>query len=345
MKDSYTYETEADIIKDNFEFMLTSLLSVSSYWDLIRIKEDLTSNLSYNYIAGIDKYFPSRATCSKLSNSNPVGERAIKKVVAFFNLNLKPSIDYSDFTTVLLRRVNTEYKEKYHVDKWSRRNLLEYEQLQKFLGTYVIYYFNPHSSAEETDAIWMGILTLQRSKDSLTAKLVFAIHWDDFGKIYDRVHTISDLSRLYKKVKNETAHRVRLYEGPFTFTESNLTCSLHGIGDYENSRLTIAINPSWFTKAYSGNRPCSGGLGFMLCTDDGIFSNTLLKVGLINPELVNIVNPYDNKNPFPHMLVELLQFKTKHNARQIDMLQEEDHIWFTQVIVKNAKNPARYRES
>lgn len=335
---------ETDILKDNFEFMLTQL-SVSSYWDLIRIKEDLASNINYNYIAGINEYFPSRATCSKISNLSPVGMRAIKKIVTFFNLNLKPSTDYFEFTSVRFRQMNDIYRKQYSIDKWSRRNLLEYEQLQKFLGIYVLYYFNPHSSAEKSDSIWMGILTLERSKNSLIAKLIFAIHWDDFNNIYNKINTSSDLSIIYKKIKNSTAHRIRLYEGPFTFTQSNLTCSFQGIGDYENSRLTIALNPSWFTKAYSGSRPCSGELGFMLCTDDGIFSNTLLKVGLINPELVHIINPYDNDNSSSYALSQLLQFKTECNVRQIDMSQNDDHNWFTQIIIKNAKNPALYRES
>lgn len=342
MPNSTFYDTE--LVKDNFDFMLTRL-SVGTYWDLIRIKEDIDSNYRYNYIAGIKEYFPARATCSKLSNSTLVGERALKKLVAFFNLNLKPSIDYSDFTTLSLRKINTKYKEQFAVDKWSRRNLLEYKQLQKFLETYVIYYFNPHSSAEDTDALWMGILTLERSQNTLSSKLIFAIHWDDFNDIFGRIHSTSDLTKLYKKIKNATSHRVRLYEGPFTFTESNLTCSLQGIGDYENSRLTIALNPSWFIKAYSGERPCSGALGFMLCTDDGIFSNTLLKVGLINPDLVHVINPYDEENPSSQSITELLQFATSGTARQIDMTQEDDHKWFTNVIVKNAKNPSRYRES
>jgi hypothetical protein len=299
-------QKEKELFHLNYEYMWNKLNTTHYY---VKCYSNTDRSLRVQNIEGRE-ILPSYTICSKCMNKEYEPSMAIvRKIVNFFNLNISPQI-----STIQFLRENLSLTDN---SRYLNRTLFD----QRFLGTFYGYY--PSASTASINGAMLKIYT---EDDLLRAILVTGIRSDDELYGNDLANLFShelvqkhDFDQYYKTrtVKNQ---RCYFYEGLVELTNCSLLITFRGV-DPDQRKLIMTLNVECFPAGL--NRSYSGGLSFVLTSNDGPFDVRFFKMGIINSLLTHI-SLKDNR------LQNIL--KITDTGKEINLTSTVDRVWYEFIL-------------
>lgn len=227
-------------------------------------------------------------------------------------LNLSPEVNTRQFLHENLALTDQH--------RYRNRTLFD----QRFLGVFYGYY---PSTSVSMSAINGAVLQIYKEEDILCAILVTGIRSDeelygsDLSNLFSQpVVQKTDFDR-YFQTRDRTNQRCYYYQGIVELTNQSLLITLRGV-DSDQRKLVMALNIDCFPN--QGNRAYSGGLAFILTSNDGPFDVSFFKMGIINSS-TNIKISLNDKT-----LYKLLEINETGNA--INLTSTADRVWYEFIL-------------
>jgi len=310
-------EEEKAIFHRNYAYMWTKLDTTPYY--LKSGAASAQAENSQDRIIG-SELLPSYTVCSKCKSLDyEPSEKAVKKIVMFFNQNITPEVDTWKFL----------HEDLSKTDELRFLNRAKFDE--RFIGTFVGYYFSSDTVKEPVGAI-LKIYQIGKKENSvLRASLVTGIRTDDdlqndaLNKLFENTPVTKKQYDEYYNSLPPDKMRCYYYEGTVEITEESVLILFHGC-DSEVRKLVFTLNISKFPhqkKQIKNERPYVGGLAFMLLIGDSPFDTRFYQMGIINTafKIISLADP---------RLETLLLLDT--TGKDVRLTPDADRLWFELAI-------------